>query len=259
MGGIMKKLLLGIATLTTIAAAPAVAADMPVKAVPVYEHHYSWTGCYVGAGGGYGMWTQNHYERLLTGVTDSFNSTSGGKGGFGTVQGGCDYQAGGSWVFGAFADYDFASIRGDHNLSIGTFPYVASEKERASWAAGGRLGWVPYEKLMVFVSGGYTQARFDAYDPRLNFAPGFPPTFHVNSTTRHGYFIGSGYEYVLGWFPGLTWKTEYRFADYGSQSDTVFLFGTVTPFRETVSHKYVQTLRTELVWRWGGGSVRAAY
>ena len=41
--------------------------------------------------------------------------TNGGRGWFGTVQGGCDYQfAGpyGNWVIGAFGDYDFSNIHG---------------------------------------------------------------------------------------------------------------------------------------------------
>ena len=46
-------------------------------------------------------------------MTDTFST--GGKGWFGTVQGGCDYQfKTGSWaiVVGAFGDYDFADIKG---------------------------------------------------------------------------------------------------------------------------------------------------
>jgi outer membrane immunogenic protein len=237
---------------------------VPVKAPPPAAPLavYNWTGCYVGAGGGYGMWTQDHQEFLLTGVADSQKSTSGGRGWFGTVQVGCDYQIGGQFLVGAFADWDWGSIKGDHNLSIGTFPYVASEKLKSSWAAGGRLGYLPFERLLVFVSGGYTQARFSAYDVFLNLGtPAATASFHVDARHRSGWFIGSGYEYQLGWFPGLAWKTEYRFADYNTKRDTVEIFGTGVPFRFSDSHKYVQTVRSELVWRfnWGGGAVAARY
>ena len=200
------------------------------------------------------MYTQDHQELLLSGAPDSFNSTSGGRGWFGTVQGGCDYQIYPTWVIGAFADADWGNIHGDQNLSIATFPFVGQERLRSSWAVGGRLGWLPMDHFMTFVSGGFTQARFGAYDQSFNFAlaAGLPPLFHVDGHTRDGFFIGTGYEYALRWFPGLTWKTEYRFADYGTERDTVFFFGTTTPFRFTDSHKYVQTIRTELVWRFGG-------
>jgi outer membrane immunogenic protein len=69
-----------------------------------------------------------------------------------------------------------------------------------------------------------------------------------------GWFIGSGYEYQIGWFPGLTWKTEYRFADYGSRTDTIFFTPTGLPDFQSNSHLFVQTVTTQLIWRfnWGG-------
>ena len=30
-----------------------------------------------------------------------------------------------------------------------------------AWAAGGRLGYLPWDTLMVYISGGYTQAHFN--------------------------------------------------------------------------------------------------
>ena len=73
---------------------------------------YTWTGCYVGAGIGYGMWNQNHRELNRDGSVDSGNSTSGGRGWFGTGQIGCDYQVASSWVIGAFADYERSQHQG---------------------------------------------------------------------------------------------------------------------------------------------------
>ena len=59
---------------------------------------------------------------VRTQITDTFST--GGKGWFGTVQGGCDYQFNtGSWaiVVGAFGDYDFADIKGRRIDVLGTF------------------------------------------------------------------------------------------------------------------------------------------
>jgi outer membrane immunogenic protein len=88
----------------------------------------------------------------------------------------------------------------------------------------------------------------------------FPTTglmtgLQVPGRTYEGWFIGSGVEYAFGWLPGLYWKNEYRFADYAAKTTTVMctaasLCGVVgsTAFAERI-HPYVQTVRTELVWR----------
>ena len=49
------KRLIGI---LAFAASPAFAADMPLKAAPVYAPAFSWTGYYIGASAGYN-WSQN--------------------------------------------------------------------------------------------------------------------------------------------------------------------------------------------------------
>ena len=59
----MKKLALAL-TATAAFAGQAIAADMParmpVKAAPMAAPVASWTGCYVGGGGGYGLWYQEN-------------------------------------------------------------------------------------------------------------------------------------------------------------------------------------------------------
>ena len=50
----MKKLLLGVAASATLIAAPALAADMPLKApAPAAVVAYNWTGLYIGANAGW--------------------------------------------------------------------------------------------------------------------------------------------------------------------------------------------------------------
>src|SRR5262249_36617254 len=143
------------------------AADMrmPVKAPPTPAPvAYNWTGCYVGAGGGYGMFNQE-IQGLLNGVPLGLSNDVGGRGWFGTVQVGCDIQAGSNLVFGAFADYDFGdNIKSDMGIASGTL--VGEEKIKHSWAAGGRIGWIPFTQtqLLVYVSGGYAQAKFSQVD-----------------------------------------------------------------------------------------------
>ncbi len=169
-----------------------------------------------------------------------------------------DFQVGGQFVIGAFADYDWANIKGDAHLSIGTFPYVGEEKLKSGWAAGGRIGYIPFAQtqLMVFVSGGYAQSKFSSYDLTVNLGGAQTAIFRVDSSTRSGWFIGSGYEYALAFFPGLTWKTEYRFADLGKERDTVFAIAGGAAVAFTDSEKFVHTVRSELVWRFNFGGLR---
>ena len=112
----MKKLAIAITAVAAFTGS-AIAADMPVKArpyAPPVVTAYNWTGCYVGAGGGYGMYNQDisaDTAGLLNG-TGTGTVTLGGRGWFGTGQVGCDYQVTPSFVIGAFGDYNFGSIKG---------------------------------------------------------------------------------------------------------------------------------------------------
>jgi outer membrane immunogenic protein len=241
-GGSMKKLAVAITAVAAFTGS-AIAADMPVKAryiapiAPVVTA-YNWTGCYVGVGGGYGMYNQD-----ISADTSGFISgggtetvTLGGRGWLGTGQVGCDYQFAPQWVIGVFGDYDLSSIKG-HIFGV-------DEKLSSSWAAGGRVGYVIMPNLLTYVSGGYTQAHFDAIT-----CTGCS-TNVIDAHTYSGWFLGSGYEYGLTWAsPNLFWKTEYRFSSYKKDTLQVLDFcgdgcdGTLD------SQKWVQTIRSELVWR----------
>jgi outer membrane immunogenic protein len=257
----MKKHLLGM-TAAALLAAPAMAADMraPVKAQPPAPVAvYNWTGCYIGAGGGYGMYNQK--TQFIDGATDAafgLSNDNGGRGWFGTVQVGCDYQIGSTFVIGAFADYDFSGIKGD--MAVLALAAVGEEKLKSSWAAGGRIGWLPFPQLLVFVSAGYTEASFSQVN-LLSDSSGLPRNLALSKHTYNGWFLGSGYEYGIGWLPGLFWKTEYRFADYGKERVSIFstLSGIATG-DSIDSYKRVHTVRSELVWRFNfGGPVIARY
>jgi outer membrane immunogenic protein len=110
------------------------------------------------------------------------------------------------------------------------------------------------------VSGGFTSAHIQDIN-YSNLAGVLVATLPAHS--RSGWFIGTGYEYNLGWLPGLTWKTEYRWADYGSVVD--FVDGPPAPVPpapvlvfNSNSHLFVQTIRSELVWRFNLGGYGSA-
>ena len=218
----MKKTLLAIA-LTASFAGSAFAADLPMKAArPMAEPIVmaNWTGCYIGAGGGYGMFVQRHRTIDPLGVPVTAGETdTGGKGWFGTVQVGCDYQFAQRWVIGVFADYDFSGIKGNFQptglIGAGGLGLYGEEKLKSSWAAGGRVGYLVLPQLLAYVSGGYTEARFDgvAFSNLLNNVP---------SLASHGAadLQGLVHRHRLRVRhrlpPGLFWKTEYRYASYDS-------------------------------------------
>jgi outer membrane immunogenic protein len=260
-GASLMKTLISSVLLGALLTGSAMAADMrmPTKAPPAPPPPvYSWTGCYLGGGGGYGMFDEQHDFETATGAGIIPQFDSAGRGWFGTVQGGCDIQFGsfvpalaGSMLFGVFADGDWGRIKG--NDSFGGL--TGNDDLDESWAAGARLGWLPTDRFLTFVSGGFTQTHIED----ITFTgPRFTATLPAHR--ENGWFIGTGYEYQLGWFPGLTWKTEYRYADYGSRTDAIFEVPVPITFS---SHRelFVQTLRSELIWRfnWGGAPIMSRY
>jgi len=227
----------------------------------------NWTGCYIGAGGGYGMFVQRHHTvTTIGGPLITADVDTGGKGWFGTVQGGCDYQFADRFVVGAFADYDFSGLRGNFAPAIGGF--VGEERQKDTWAAGGRVGYAALPRLLAYVSGGYTETRFDGIS-FVNVVTGGATGITMNAQKYKGWFIGTGYEYGLDFFPGLYWKTEYRYASYRAEDVGINAVaggpfavapgGGVIGFEN--SRKDVQTIRSELVYRFnfGGGPVVARY
>jgi outer membrane immunogenic protein len=264
----MKKLALALTALaafTGSASAADLAARPYTKAAPMPVAVASWTGCYIGGGGGYGLWNQEN-----TGYTDNLAApgrtqttqpaTAGGRGYFGTVQVGCDYQfALGSWnmVVGAFGDYDWASEKGHLNLPVSVL--FGDEKLDSKWAVGGRIGWLVTPQLLTYFSGGYTEAHFNQVNFNGNLTPGTLAYFQGN--TYKGYFLGAGDEYALSFLPGLFWKTEYRFSEYDTKTNRLFNATTNLPTVSSYdSQKWDHSVRTELVYRFNwGGAVVAKY
>jgi outer membrane immunogenic protein len=258
----MKKLVLALSAVAAFTGS-AIAADMaprPYSKAPVAVAAPvpTWTGCYVGGGGGYGMWNQENttVDPLNTRLPRSAATTEGGRGYFGTVQGGCDYQFGAmgqQFVIGGFGDYDFTSFKG--TISPPTLNIFGDEKQTAAWSVGGRAGWLVFPSLLTYFSAGYTEATFD----RINFFnsfTGLAANVYLDKHTYKGYFLGAGDEYAVGFLPGLFWKTEYRLSTF-DKADSLPYISTTTgtgtgTFNE--SKKWVQTVRSELVYRfnWGG-------
>jgi outer membrane immunogenic protein len=259
---VMKKFLLVAFAGAALLPVSALAADM---GAPVYKAPpppppapvYNWTGCFVGAGGGYGMnnvdswgYASDPYE------TVPFNEgTTGGRGWLGQLSAGCDYQFStgnfGNWVVGVFGDYEFMDLTGNHIGPTGSVEddTVANLKENSAWAVGARIGYLITPNFLTYWDGGYTQTHFD----QANYSFAAPDFASANlalpGTTYDGWFLGSGFEYSFNWLvPGLFLKTEYRFSSYGAKTLADIDKPTEFTFSENL-HPYVQTVTTQLVYR----------
>jgi outer membrane immunogenic protein len=255
----MNKIL--VATIAAVAmsgAASAADMSMPMKARPAPPPVYSWTGCYIDGGGGAGMWNQSHTTIAnTTGAPLTGEQTSGGRGWYGEVGGGCDYQFSlgtmGNFVVGVLGGYDFMDLKGAYSDSL-FVTATGYEKESGSGFAGGRLGYLVTPNLLTYTSGGWTNARFNGFTATI---PGVGPSYSLASHTYNGYFLGGGLEYSLaGWFnlpQGIFLRSDYRWSTY-RQANLPYLTVAGTPFPGGTGdsahmNKYVQQIGTELIWR----------
>ncbi len=277
----MKKIALAIAAVAAFAA-PALAADMAArpyaKAAPMpVQAVASWTGLWISGGFGYGLAQYQHSEYNIAApfAQVSTGQDAGGKGWLGKVGIGGDYQFGGNWVFGVFADADWSNISGQYSFNtsgvpgalIGASNLTGRFRNDHSWAVGGRLGYVALPGLLTYFNGGYTQAHFEGSDFLNTNTPAAPllTSISLGSHTRSGYFLGGGTEYAVSQLPGLFWKNEVRFSEFGNRTHTLVCSapaagcGVGSVLTQT-SRVYEQKATTELVYRFNwGGPVVAKY
>jgi outer membrane immunogenic protein len=263
----MKKLLLaltavaaftGSAMAADLAPRPYAKAPMPMPVAP------SWTGFYIFGGVGGGLWDADT-RIVTTGVGTCLlctNQKQGGDGWYGTVGAGYDWQFNSSWVAGIFADGQFGSIKGsiqDQGPLV-----VGGEKNKDSYAAGVRLGYLVAPNVLSYVNAGYSGSDWSG-TTLLGSASGLPSGLHTNSFTLNGGFVGGGVENNLNIFgisaPGWFMKTEYRAAYYGTKNISELFDGTnALDGRDITFKPLVQTISTSLVYRFNWtGPVVAKY
>lgn len=264
----MKRLIAASIAGVVMASSSAFAADMSMPLKAPAPPAPTWTGCYISAGGGYGLWNQDHNVTgpFGTGGTlaTTVTTTDGGRGWLGRFGGGCDYQFSvsglGNFVIGAFGDYDVMSLAGSNSPSEifpptggGISPITANMKETGAAYAGLRLGYLISPTFLTYFDGGWTGTRF-TQSGEFQTATGTAIGFGYPNYNTNGWFLGGGYEYALNfsWLPihGLFWRTEYRFSEYNTRNLGEFNLATGA-LDGNVEHvtPYVQTITSSLVWR----------
>jgi outer membrane immunogenic protein len=279
----MRKLLLAGVTLAALGVAgTAVAADLPVE--PVYKSSplivpvYDWTGFYAGISGGYSRGkASNSYT--MTGFAPFAGSTQMDGGVFGG-QAGFNWQATRNFVVGLEADLQGTWQNGTDTppavpttctptgINTGcTATDVVGVDQKLRWfgTARARLGFLPWDHVMLFVTGGAAFGEVESNATIMNTAaqtffgiPNGTTTTTASGTatnTRGGWTAGGGSEWVLSgpW----TAKLEYLFVDLGTVTNT-FVGGGVIPTVVASSHVRDSIIRIGINYRFGG-PVTASY
>jgi outer membrane immunogenic protein len=251
----MQKTIFAASLAAVMGMGGAQAADLSrgsLKDAPVYTPANSWTGFYLGVGGGLGATNQDlkgslDYSRGESSgnIANADLNGAGGEGGFGTVQVGYDRQLDQHFVAGLFFDYDFASI--ESKASVGLFGNnigSISSTLTDSWTVGGRLGYLVNSNTLVYGLAGYTEAHFDNKYNLLTLNGSLPGDYT-------GWTAGAGIETNLGgsWYL----KGEYRFT---ALDEKTLASGAIT---KTISYKFtdqpdVQSGRLVLSYKLNGTS-----
>ena len=238
-GVIMRKLVLGTVALSAAGLVNvASAADLPVKAPPIIPVVYNWTGCYIGANGGWkwGRWNESvdtaggsaiipvaGVIRFTPGHVDLDHATSS-SGAFGG-QIGCRWENAEHWVFGVEGDFDWTNL---HATVLNTSPATTgilpgdTFDNRMRWEGSGRvtLGRA-FDRWLVYGTGGIAFARVDMSANFIPIAAGpfgvvFNGTVGSDSKTLVGGTVGLGAAYMLtkNWEIGA----EYRYTFYAQSA-----------------------------------------
>jgi outer membrane immunogenic protein len=224
-----RSLLAGIGA-GLLAFGPAMAADMPVKALPPPAPVYSWTGFYIGgtigvafaefrpqtfpnfSPTGYFATTSTPAIRAASTQNISVSRFTG------SVEAGYNYQVG-YVVYGFEADYQYLHLGGS-NSNTGVYPCCApttftiasSANTNGMFTARVRYGYA-YSSILAYMTGGLAVANLNA-----NFL--FTDTFATAnesaslSATKWGWVIGGGLEKEFESTRGLSFKSELLFVDF---------------------------------------------
>jgi outer membrane immunogenic protein len=201
----MKKSLMIGTALGALIAAPAFAADMPLKARPYAEPVpvFSWTGCYVGVHAGFGA------------MHDSWTDENG-NGGLAGGQVGCNYQSG-MLVVGIEGEAWWSGLRTKFN-SHDTFGSLEERtKNKWDYTVAGRFG-VALDRTFIYGKAGWAWGRFDFDGIQVNDCEGSCTSTASARATLNGALLGAGIEHALT--SNWTAKIEYNFINYGSRDVT---------------------------------------
>ncbi|GLR85427.1 outer membrane protein [Bradyrhizobium iriomotense] len=276
----MKRMAIGVATVISLLATSAMAADLTapkpyVKAPPVVATVYSWTGFYVGGNIGYGWGRSRNSEtisNLATGAALFTNTSSNDVNGvIGGGQVGYNWQVQ-NWVFGIEADIQGSDQKGSSNLvCVGCAndgsDITSTLTQKLSWfgTVRGRAGVLVTPNVLLYGTGGLAYGEFKTGGSITgNGVGGVPVTvvFPGASSTQVGWTVGAGVEGKIG--GNWTAKLEYLYMDLGSVSAGPIATTILVPRRTDAGVSYSSAFRDNILrvgvnYQFGGGPVVAKY
>src|ERR1700761_5932163 len=218
----MKRILFGVASIASMLATGALAADLPLKAPPLPVAVFNWTGFYVGGNIGY-SWGRSSDTSTVTNGPGTIFVTSGGStnldGIVGGGQIGYNWQMA-NWVWGLEADIQGTDEKGSRSFvcraavclppaALALPDINATLSQKIDWfgTVRGRAGILAAPQVLLYATGGLAYG-----EGKKNETGGLLNAFST-STTNVGWTVGAGVEGVIG--GGWTAKLEYLYVDLG--------------------------------------------
>jgi outer membrane immunogenic protein len=240
----MKKILLAGITAAAFCCAPALAADMAVKAPPAPAPPpapvYSWTGCYIGGNVGGGWGSDGTWQ-------DTAGLSHGGQNFGGVIGGGqvgCDYQVS-AWVVGVAGMFDWSNLTGSGADPYNTF-FASHTRVTMLDTATARLGYT-FDHSLFYVDGGAAWSTTERYFTPSSPADCAPATCVTATNTATGWTIGGGWEYLFS--SNLSGKIEYDYAGFGSATVNPALGSANSPY---AIKQNISTVLVGLNYRFNG-------
>jgi outer membrane immunogenic protein len=199
----MNRILVAGIAAAAIYCAPAIAADMPVKA-PLAPPMFSWTGFYVGGTAGYGWGDTLQLDPGGQSHTHAWDGFVGG----GTA--GVNWQSG-SWVLGIETDFSGSDIKASWSTQPGwgcVTPNGCTNKVEWFGTTRGRVGYA-FDRLLPYATIGVAYGRVHG-----QFGAGCVAA--CNTSTETGLTYGGGVEWAFA--PNWSAKIEYLRVDLGRTS-----------------------------------------
>ena len=238
---------------------PAMAADMPLKALPPPP---TWTGLYWGANVG---WIGSSQYNITNTGTDTGNGGFGTALGLGAIPGtipvshsgffgggqiGYNWQLPSQWLIGLEADLQGSGIKGSasQTLSPALFDMTSTGVTKSiDWfgTVRGRVGFLVTPQWLLYGTGGLaygeTKSSFTTTDLSFGCVPNATLCANgASSGIRAGWTAGAGAEAMLA--PNWSVKVEYLYVDLGGRSMNIpaftlpaIAFSASTPFREQIA------------------------
>jgi outer membrane immunogenic protein len=234
----MKKLLVACIAAAACCGAPALAADMPVKAPAVAAPvpMFNWTGFYVGGHAG-GLWSEKHWTFIPDPTITASPEPTGFLGG---LQAGYNFQSG-AWVFGVEGSYSWADASARDQFTQPGAPVYGHSTIDSLATLTGRVGYAAWQRSLIYVKGGAAWLREKHWEETTTAG-----NSETEAQNRAGWIVGAGLEYALpsNWSVAL----EYNYMDFGTKRVLFTVFNDLNDIKQRV-----QLVKVGLNYRFGGG------